>query len=334
MKEQERTVLAVTLEGEDKAPQETIATVTELFMGERSIPSPLSIKTSRFKPTRILFEDDGFVVAEGLWREDPKSADWFPRIACRWHLKNGVGYPNARGYPQWMALPETLRVESTRTLGAVLKSLTLTFSKRILKPKAGDWVRDQYGWHYAVLRYGNDKMISVLGMGDREAYPLIDEEILEIATAANVGVPSLHAWHGKAPKVWLKIENLDADEKRVVEAFISYERNSLLYLARVNVVVSEKSPAFGRCWTIHDATHSPLVYGYQLTDLVLCETLPVDVPLSKGSEIKRELHLVDLDRGQFVQRSFQEDCIERGIVIPKMDTVLESATYYEFVEAN
>lgn len=57
--------------------------------------------TSKFKVESILFNDGSFAIASGYW-DGKKDLS----VACRWH-KEGIGYPQTYGKPQWMVLPET-----------------------------------------------------------------------------------------------------------------------------------------------------------------------------------------------------------------------------------
>ena len=56
--------------------------------------------TGKFKVSSIIFNDGDFAIAQGFW--DGKSQ---LSTACRWHEKDGIGYPQTFGKPQWRLLP-------------------------------------------------------------------------------------------------------------------------------------------------------------------------------------------------------------------------------------
>ena len=58
--------------------------------------------TSRFKPTNTTIDLEGFIVVEGIWINDERKEE--NAFAMRWY-SDGIGYPNGRGYPQWMVVP-------------------------------------------------------------------------------------------------------------------------------------------------------------------------------------------------------------------------------------
>jgi hypothetical protein len=56
--------------------------------------------TSKFKVADIIYNKDGFAVALGYWDGDSQLS-----LGCRWHTKDGLGYPQTYGKPQWMEFP-------------------------------------------------------------------------------------------------------------------------------------------------------------------------------------------------------------------------------------
>lgn len=64
--------------------------------------------TSRFKVTTVLYDNDGFIVAEGEWTE-PATGEKTTEIGCRWAGEgDDIGYPQTYGKPQWMIIPKEL----------------------------------------------------------------------------------------------------------------------------------------------------------------------------------------------------------------------------------
>lgn len=60
--------------------------------------------TSRFDPQTVIFDDGDFIVVKGFWKEDGHVEKCF---AMRWYSGH-PGYPNSRGYPQWMCVPDII----------------------------------------------------------------------------------------------------------------------------------------------------------------------------------------------------------------------------------
>ncbi len=74
--------------------------------------------TSRFKPESIVYNDGEFAIAEGQWYEP--GCEPTPATSCRWHATH-PGYPQSRGYPQWMCLPD--EVAKMLRLGNLAKKM-------------------------------------------------------------------------------------------------------------------------------------------------------------------------------------------------------------------
>jgi len=55
--------------------------------------------TSMFEVVRILYKDGSFAIARGIWDGESR------RIGMRWYEKDGIGYPQTYGKPQWFILP-------------------------------------------------------------------------------------------------------------------------------------------------------------------------------------------------------------------------------------
>lgn len=57
--------------------------------------------TGKFKVKSIIFDNGEFAIARGHWDGGLRLS-----TACRWHEKDGIGYPQTFGKPQWMLLPD------------------------------------------------------------------------------------------------------------------------------------------------------------------------------------------------------------------------------------
>lgn len=80
--------------------------------------------TSKFKVIEIVYNNGCFAVAKGHWEGDKSKYT----LACRWHEKDGIGYPQTFGKPQWMLLPgEGLKMDVLDSLSKSPK-VVLTFS--------------------------------------------------------------------------------------------------------------------------------------------------------------------------------------------------------------
>jgi hypothetical protein len=66
--------------------------------------NPLEVETSFFKPYSIVFEEDDFIIARGLWKPTVTEL-----LCCRWHIRGQLGFPNSYGKPMWMQLPESVQ---------------------------------------------------------------------------------------------------------------------------------------------------------------------------------------------------------------------------------
>lgn len=130
--------------------------------------SPFDVETSRFKPETIVYEDRGFIIAVGHWKDKNQQG-----VAIRWHVAGEIGYPNGFGKPQWMETP--IRPEDIRHLNNPLMpdavSITMRGDPRTLP--IGDWAFDGDHWH---LIYGlcgdGGQVVEVCGRGQADSYPL------------------------------------------------------------------------------------------------------------------------------------------------------------------
>lgn len=67
--------------------------------------------TSKFKVLNFLYDNRGYVIAEGLWFDKPGNSG-IPAIARRWtgdmSDPKDIGYPQTYGKPQWMVDPNEI----------------------------------------------------------------------------------------------------------------------------------------------------------------------------------------------------------------------------------
>ena len=65
---------------------------------------PEDVKPANFKYDRIIYNDDEFSIAIGIWKDDNSR-----RFAMRWNIGNtNAGYPNYAGNPMWFQLPKNI----------------------------------------------------------------------------------------------------------------------------------------------------------------------------------------------------------------------------------
>lgn len=140
-------------------------------MSNKIVSDPAKLRTSKFKPLKIIFDNDGFVIAEGIW-EEKKMA-----IACRWHEKDGLGYPNGFGHQQWFLLPgETISItKDTSKLinGKYEERLLMQFISASDSPYILDW-EDVFR---EIISYyiDNGKTISVRNVSESDSGTIIHE---------------------------------------------------------------------------------------------------------------------------------------------------------------
>ncbi len=86
--------------------------------------SNLLQSTSKFKVERIIYRDDEreFAIATGYWDGDDKIL----RIACRW-FNDDIGYPQTFGKPQWMLLPDGIKVDLVNLLDPTIAEVVIHF---------------------------------------------------------------------------------------------------------------------------------------------------------------------------------------------------------------
>jgi hypothetical protein len=195
----ERKVLHVELDPEDKTPLETIEKLKPLLLlAERiddiknsvELKGVMSVITSQFKPESILFHDKDFYVASGKWVSGNVDD-----LACRYHSNEGLGYPNGMGNRQWMRLPVALKDVVVENI----ESLMIQFKKSPLNVEVGQWIRTKDdSWHLATYLYGNDEMVSAIGLGKSDDYPILIKEIVEVAKASS----ALHKYHRGRILLW------------------------------------------------------------------------------------------------------------------------------------
>lgn len=155
--------------------------------------NPLDLRTNKFVPKKIIVNRDGFVVASGNWEN--YTGDM---LACRWHSKKDLGYPNGFGRPQWMLL-------GGYTESSLVKSPIHVFGGELLLKLAGGpgmdgqnyilggWVNNGWDWH---LVHGIDEeseILHVTGPGKRMSYTIKIDEVVE----TDFGDTLVGLWHSK-----------------------------------------------------------------------------------------------------------------------------------------
>tara|TARA_B100000700_G_scaffold208593_1_gene229283 strand:- start:40382 stop:42199 length:1818 start_codon:yes stop_codon:yes gene_type:complete len=171
---------------------------------DRLRSDPLELKTNRFKPDEILFESGGFVIASGTWTE-PGGTPISNKLACRWHPDEGVGYPNGRGYPQWMNLGRLMKHDvEEHKLSKFGKRIKLNFDPDHSEITVGNWVKADGDWFLVNYVYGSSgSMVSAMGRGKSGPFPIEVEDIDEVET----GLSTLGIWHAMKAKgdylVWI-----------------------------------------------------------------------------------------------------------------------------------
>jgi hypothetical protein len=80
--------------------------------------------TSKYEVVDIIYDNDGFAIAKGYWDGDKSTL----RLACRWHEKDGIGYPQTFGKPQWMMFPYDLSVDIFNSLNPPEAEVKITFN--------------------------------------------------------------------------------------------------------------------------------------------------------------------------------------------------------------
>lgn len=130
--------------------------------------SPLDVVTGRFKPETIVYEDRGFIVAYGQWKDKG-----LPGIGIRWHVPGEIGYPNGFGKPQWMETP--IRLDDIASLNnpVMPEAVTVTLRGNPRSIPIGDWAFDGTDWHLIYGLYGHSgHTVEACGLGKRGSYPL------------------------------------------------------------------------------------------------------------------------------------------------------------------
>lgn len=82
--------------------------------------------TSKFEVIEIIHKSENFAIAKGYWDHDKSKL----RVACRWYEPDGMGYPQTFGKPQWMMLPEEIKVNILDALRGEKASIQLTFESK------------------------------------------------------------------------------------------------------------------------------------------------------------------------------------------------------------
>ncbi len=191
----DRNVLEVTLDPNDEEPIETINELLSIHSGSYSKHfDAMNVVTSKFSPTRIIYEHEGFVIAKGKWLDDEYA------IACRYHDETGLGYPNGMGKPQWMQLPTAVVAENSHRSVLLENEITLRFRGNLGKVEVGSWVKSEGSWHLVVYCYGEkDEMVQAIGLGKKDSYPITYASIEEVRHGESI----LSKWHKGKIFMWL-----------------------------------------------------------------------------------------------------------------------------------
>ena len=117
-------------------------------MSNKIVSDPVKLVTSKFKPLEIVYNHAGFVIAKGIWENR------YMAIACRWHEKDGLGYPNGFGHQQWFLLPGDIKSshkDISRLIGGRYKeSLSIEFESYTNSVHVLSW-QDTYR---EIINYG------------------------------------------------------------------------------------------------------------------------------------------------------------------------------------
>ncbi len=139
-------------------------------MKQKELSDPINLNTSKFKPVKIIYNYNGFVIAQGVWENKEMV------MACRWHTKKGIGYPNGFGHPQWMLMPGVFAgIQSDTSMikdGCYTETLKMEFISRKHMP----YVLSFEEAMSEVIRYGIDKKtITLRNVNERKDDSLISE---------------------------------------------------------------------------------------------------------------------------------------------------------------
>lgn len=78
--------------------------------------------TRKYEVVNIIYNDGSFAIASGYWDGNENLT-----LACRWHEKEGIGYPQTFGKAQWMLLPDNIKVDIQNALDPKNSKVCLTF---------------------------------------------------------------------------------------------------------------------------------------------------------------------------------------------------------------
>jgi hypothetical protein len=99
--------------------------------------SPEEVTQAKFPRFKVLYNDDVFSIAWGIYDEEPPE-----RLAMRWNGEPGEhGYPCRGKYPVWFMLPEELSVPLLKGLCGIesesaKRELIVEVLKRLQEPIA------------------------------------------------------------------------------------------------------------------------------------------------------------------------------------------------------
>ena len=75
------------------------------------MPKPEDVNPWNFEVREVIYDNNGFSVAWGIWEEDNE------RLAMRWNGDGtDAGYPKTFGNPVWFLIPEELGLPFSKTL--------------------------------------------------------------------------------------------------------------------------------------------------------------------------------------------------------------------------
>ena len=280
-----RQVLQVTLDDNDPDPASTVKAVRDQYekvMQGKYPGDPLDLVTSKFTPREIIYNHDGFVIAQGIWRENGGKDTV---LACRWHPKDGIGYPNGFGRPQWFLLPANVEDVTRSTNPIVPDEITLRFRGEYKKPTIGHWITTKDGTnHLVVYVYGEaDEMVAAIGLGKTDSYPIPIHRIGEVERCKSV----LSTWHAGKECIWLSQDGFWY-HSALIDSESPNDHNNVYMLRRLEVARPIDAPP---TWRFGEWRH--LAYFYQLDQMILTDEV------EPGTDILKLMSEQDSDQHFF-----------------------------------
>lgn len=279
---------------------------------------PLDLKTGKFTPREIVYDYDGFIIASGVWKENGNNES---ALACRWHPKDGIGYPNGFGRAQWFLLPASAEDVTRSTNPIIPAELTLRFRGQYKKPTIGQWVTTKDGTSHLVnYVYGEaDEMVSACGLGKSDSYPIVIKNIVDVESCQSI----LSKWHSGKECIWLSQSGLWWHSYLYTEGDQINENNNVYLLRRLEIVHPIDAPptwAYGE-WR-------QLAYCYQLDQMILTDEVEPGTDILKlMSEQDHADHFFTME--DLVSCEFEPPVPEDGWGIrTTADTFFEHERFY------